>query len=86
MRRNLKWLTDNIDRMVARDRMEWARQLQRIALTSGAMDADSVPGMAKGGTGGGKSKGKGKGQSKGKGKGKREHSRDSSTSSTPRGI
>ena len=50
-RRNLTWLTDSIDRMLARDRMEWARKLQRKTLTSGAIDADSVPGVTKGGKG-----------------------------------
>ena len=56
-RRNLKWHTDSIDRTFARDRMEWATQLQRKMLTSGAIDADSVPGSTKGGKGGGTSKG-----------------------------
>jgi hypothetical protein len=55
-------------------RMEWAQQLQRKSLTSGAVDSDVVPGaLGKTGKGG---KGK-KGKGKGKGKGKRDSSRDS---------
>jgi hypothetical protein len=42
-RRTLKWLTESIDRLLARDRMEWARKLQRKSLTSGAIDSDSPP-------------------------------------------
>ena len=42
-RRNLMWLTENIDRSLARDRMEWARKLQRKSLTSVAIDSDSAP-------------------------------------------
>ena len=51
-RRTLKWLTEGIDRLLARDRMEWARKLQRMSLTSGAIDADSVPGASSKGKGG----------------------------------
>ena len=83
-RRNLKWLTTSIDRLPARKRMDWARQLQRKSLTSGAIDADSTPRQPGGGKGGGKSKGKGKG--KGKGMGKREQSRDSYNTPKPKGI
>ncbi len=43
-RRTLKWLTESIERLLARDRMEWARRLQRKSLTSGAIDSDVVPG------------------------------------------
>ena len=43
-RRNLKWLSESIDRLLARDRMEWARKLQRKSLTSGAIDSDAAPG------------------------------------------
>ena len=43
-RRNLKWLTERIDRLLARDRMAWARKLQRKSLTSGAIDSDAAPG------------------------------------------
>ena len=43
-RRNLKWLAESIDRLLARDRMEWARKLQRKSLTSGAIDSDAAPG------------------------------------------
>ena len=42
-RRNLKWLTAGIDRLLARDRMEWARKLQMKSLMSGAIDSDSAP-------------------------------------------
>ena len=81
-RRNLKWLTESIDRRLARERMDSARQLQRKSLTSGAIDADSTPRQPGGGKGGGKSKGKGKG--KGKGMGKREQSRDSYNTPKPK--
>ena len=66
-RRFLKCLTESIDRLLARDRMEWARKLQRKTLTSGAIDVDSTPGPTGGGTGGGKSTGKGQGKAKGQG-------------------
>ena len=72
-RRTLKWLTESIDRLLARDRMEWARKLQRKSLTSGAIDSDAVPGAPGKGKG---SKGK-QGKGKGKGKGKRDSSRES---------
>ncbi|MFM7978541.1 MAG: hypothetical protein ACKPKO_04430, partial [Candidatus Fonsibacter sp.] len=59
-RRTIKWLTDSIDRILSRDRMEWARRLQRKSLLSGAFDADvATPGKGKG-----KSKGKSKGKDK----------------------
>ena len=45
-RRNIKWLTESIDRILSRDRMEQARKLQRKLFTSGAIDADSAPGQA----------------------------------------
>ena len=60
-RRTLKWLTESIDRLLARDRMEWARKLQRKSLTSGAIDSDVAPGALGKGTGGQGKKGKGKG-------------------------
>ncbi|MFM7989970.1 MAG: hypothetical protein ACKPKO_62715, partial [Candidatus Fonsibacter sp.] len=74
-RRNLKWLTESIDSLLARDRMEWARKLQRKLLTSGAIDADSAPSMPTTGKG----KGKGKPKGKGKGRGKRYSSREPSS-------
>ena len=40
----LKWLTESIDRLLARGRMEWARKLQMKSLTSGAIDSDAAPG------------------------------------------
>ena len=83
-RRNLKCLTESIDRLFARERMDWARKLQRKSLTSGAVDADSTPGPSGGGKGGGKSKGKGNGRGKDKGRGKREQSRDSSNTPKPK--
>ena len=43
-RRTLKWLTEIIGRLLARDRMEWAQKLQRKSLTSGAIDSDVAPG------------------------------------------
>ena len=58
-RRTLAWLTESIDRRLARERMEWARKLQSKSLTSGAIDADSAAGHSGKGKGGGK-KGKGK--------------------------
>ena len=80
-KRTLKWLTESIDRLLARERMEWARKLQKKSLTSGAIDVDSAPGHSGKGKGGGKKgQGKGKGKGKGKGRGKRDQSRDSSGS------
>ena len=85
-RRTLKWLTEGIDRLLARERMEWARQLQKKSLTSGAIDADSAAGHSGKGTGGGK-KGKGKAKARVKaGRGKRDQSRDSSGSNKQKGI
>ena len=83
----LKCQRECMDRLLARDRMEWARTLHKKSLTSGAIDADSAPGHSGKGKGGGK-KGKGKGQAKGKGKrrGKRDQSRESSGSNKQRGI
>ena len=63
-RRTLKWLTESIDRLLARDRMEWARKLRRKLLTSGAIDSDVVPGAPGKGKGGKGKKGKGKGKRK----------------------
>ena len=63
-RRTLKWPTESTDRLLARERMESARKLHKKSLTSGAIDADSVPGQSGKGKGGGK---KGKGNGKGKG-------------------
>ena len=48
-RRCLKWLTESIGRLLARDRLEWARKLQRKSLTSGAVNADWKPGPSGGG-------------------------------------
>ena len=45
-RRAFKWLVESIYRLLARGRMEWARKLQKKSLTSGAIDADSVPGQS----------------------------------------
>ena len=81
-RRTLKWLTESINRLFARDRMEWAQKLQRKSLTSGAIDPDVVPGAPGKGKGG---KGK-KGKGKGKGKGKRDSSRESFDASNVKGI
>jgi len=81
-RSTLKWLTESIDRLLARDRMEWARKLQRKSLTSGAIDSDAAPGAPGEGKGG---KGK-KGKGKGKGKGKRDSSRVSPDASEVKGI
>ena len=53
--------------LLARDRMEWTRKLQRKSLTSGAIDADSAPGPSGAGNGVGQSKGKGQVQVKEKG-------------------
>ena len=83
-RRIFKWLTEHIARLLARDRMEWARTLQRKSLASGAIDADSAPGQSGGGKGGGRGEGKGKG--KGRGRGKRDSSHDSSNPPKTKGI
>ena len=85
-RRTLKWLTESINRLLARYRMEWARQLQRKTFTSGAIDADSAPGQSGGGKGGGKDKAKGEGKGKGKGRGKRDQSHESSTAPKIKGL
>ncbi len=82
-RRTLKWLTESIGRPLAMDRAEWARQLQRKSLTSGAIDVDLVLGAPSKGKGG---KGRGKNKGKGTGKGKRDSSRDSSNSPKADGI
>ena len=37
-----------IDRLLGRERMEWARKLQRKSLTSGAIDVDAAPGESGG--------------------------------------
>ena len=66
--RALAWLTESIDRLLARGRMEWARKLHRKSLTRGAIDADSTPGQSGGGKDGGRGKGKGKGKGKGTGR------------------
>ena len=79
-------LTESIDRRLARDRMEWARKLQRKSLTNGAIDVDSTLGPSGGGNGGGKSKGKGMGKGKAKGRGQREKPRDPSNTPKPKGI
>ncbi|MFM7980579.1 MAG: hypothetical protein ACKPKO_14800, partial [Candidatus Fonsibacter sp.] len=42
-RRTLKWMTESIDRLLSRDRMEWARKLQRKSHLSGAIDAEAAP-------------------------------------------
>ena len=85
-RRTIKWLTDSIDRILSRDRMEWARKLQRKSLLSGAIDADvATPGKGKG-----KSKGKSNikdktnNSSKGNSKDKRDSSRESSGAPKPK--
>ena len=58
-RRTIRWLTDSIDRILSRDRMEWARKLQRKSLLSGSIDADvATPGKGKKGKSKGKSRGK----------------------------
>ena len=86
-RRTLKWLTEGTDRLLARERTEWARKLQKKSLTSGAIDADSVPGQPGAGKGGGKKgKGKGKGKGMGKGRGQRDQSRESTGSTKTKGV
>ncbi|MFM7985696.1 MAG: hypothetical protein ACKPKO_40925, partial [Candidatus Fonsibacter sp.] len=77
--RTLKLMTESIDRLLSRDRMEWARKLQRKSLLSGAIDAEAAPSTFDKGTSKGKSKGKGKLQSKDKPQVKRDSSRDPNT-------
>ncbi|MFM7983527.1 MAG: hypothetical protein ACKPKO_29795, partial [Candidatus Fonsibacter sp.] len=79
LRRTLKWMTESIDRLLSRDRMEWARKLQRKSLLSGAIDAEAAPSTFDKGKSKGKSKGKGKSQPKGKPPVKRDTSRDPNT-------
>ena len=45
-RRALQWLTESIERFLARRRMEWARKLQKKSLRNGAIDTDSTPGQS----------------------------------------
>ena len=78
-RRTLKWMTESIDRLLSRDRMEWARQLQRKSRLSGTIDSEAAPSTFDKGKSKGKSKGKGKSKSKGKTQAKRDSSRDPST-------
>jgi len=67
--RMLKWLTESVERVIARERMLKAREEQkRLLAKPGAALNDAAPGEAKG-------KGKGKGTGKGKGGGKGKISR-----------
>ncbi|MFM7985956.1 MAG: hypothetical protein ACKPKO_42235, partial [Candidatus Fonsibacter sp.] len=89
-KRTIKWLIDSIDRVLSRDRMEWARELRRKSLLNGASDADvATPGKGFGkkgkSKGKSKSKDKAKNSSKGNSKGNRDSSRESSSTSLPKG-
>ena len=72
--KNLKWLTDSIDRLLQRERMLSARALQTKRIQTGASltteqsNANSNAALAQDK---GKGKGKAKGKGRGKGKGKR---------------
>ena len=74
--KNLKWLTDSIDRLLQRERMLSARALQTKRIQSGASltteqsnaNSNAAPAQDKD-KGKGKGKAKGKGRGKGKGKG-----------------
>ena len=74
--KNLKWLTDSIDRLLQREQMLSARALQTKRIQSGASltteqsnaNSNAAPAQDKD-KGKGKGKAKGKGRGKGKGKG-----------------
>ena len=78
--KNLKWLTDSIDRLLQRERMLSARALQTKRIQSGASltteqsnaNSNAAPAQDKDK---GKSKGKAKGKGRGKGQGKGKFAR-----------
>ena len=65
-RRTLRFLTDSIERLMSRERMEAARATQKKRIAGGGLDGYTADQNALGA----KAKGKGKGGKKGKGKGK----------------
>ena len=69
--KNLRWLTDSIDRLLQRERMLSARALRTKRIQSGAsLTTDQSHGNSNAAPAHGKDKGKGKGKAKGKGKDK----------------